>query len=56
MTTSWWHRHALAAHALVLLDQVLVDARAAVPLMARVERGVHQHLQAAILARVLGAV
>ena len=37
--------HALAADALVLLEQVLVNARAAVPLLARVERRAHQHAQ-----------
>ena len=43
---------ALPADALVLLDQILVNARAAVPLPARVERRAHQHLQAAIVAGV----
>ena len=41
--------HALAAHALLLLDQIFVNARAAVPLLALVERGLHQDLQSAIV-------
>ena len=44
--------HALAADALLLLEQVLVNARAAVPLLARVERGAHQHPQLPIALRV----
>ena len=41
---------ALAADGSLLLDQVLVHARTAVPLPARFERRAHQDLQAAILA------
>ena len=37
--------HALAADARVLLEQILVNARAAVPLLARVKRRAHQHPQ-----------
>ena len=35
----------LAADADLLLEQIFVNARAAVPLLARVERGAHQHPQ-----------
>ena len=41
---------ALAADVLVLLDQILVDARAAVAMLALLERGPHQHCQPAIVA------
>jgi hypothetical protein len=34
---------------LLLLDQILVNARAAVPLLTYAEGGVHEHLQSAIV-------
>ena len=40
--------HAFAAHPHLLLEQVAVNPRAAVPVLAGVERRVHQHLQPAI--------
>src|SRR5258708_374471 len=42
-------RDPFAADVLVPLDEILVDARAAVPLLALVERGPHQHAQSAIV-------
>ena len=44
--------HALAAHVLLLLDEIFVNARAAVPLLARAERRLHQDLQSTVLARM----
>ena len=44
--------HALAAHVLVLLDEIFVNARAAVPLPALVEGRLDQYLQATIVARM----
>ena len=41
-----------AAHVLVLLEQILVDARAAVAMLALLERRPHQHFQSAIVARM----
>lgn len=45
--------HALAADALVLLEQVLVNPRAAVALVTGVERRVHEHRQPAV-TRAMG--
>src|SRR6476646_7379898 len=45
---------ALATHALVLLDQIPVNARAAISLTAFMEGGTHQDAQAAIGLRVQG--
>jgi hypothetical protein len=41
--------HALAAHPLLLLDETFVNARAAGPLLALLEGGLHQHLESAIV-------
>src|SRR3954469_25713960 len=44
--------HALAANALRFLDQILVNARAPVPLPAFIERGAHQDAEASVGLRV----
>src|SRR5579864_2612632 len=41
--------HALAAHVLLLLEQILVNARTAVPMLALLERRPDQHFQSAIV-------
>jgi hypothetical protein len=45
---------ALSTHVLLELDQVLVDPRAPVPLLALRKGGLHEDLQATVVARVAG--